>query len=687
MNFDDVPPPAPAFALSFSERNSKNCEPKMSNSSTEENAVIKGIAKLTIKKKKPSVKELLYEQELVASLPPQESTSSNYEPTASTSLRSYDQSTSSIDSEEKKIDQNEIREMTSVENFTNNIRKASVDAIFRRRFRKTVGFNGAPMKEGVELYKHQIDTVLFMKNVEKKTDLSDIRTGKVYPYGMRGGLISLSMGLGKTLCALVYSLISRRKGDLPTLIVCSKTVLYEWKRNIEKFFDTDILRVIYFHKTYMKVDYTTRETLLNAKFVITTYDLCSSVCKKFEYNDMVCEKGTEGLHKGKIIDIFNRTRDTVLENVEFGPALIYDIPWKRIICDESQRFINNKSFQYKAMMALYGEKKWCMTGTPIRNGHVDLWAQLRFLGYKYVAHAKEWKVVGIDTYRRQELKQFVITLKYSDTDIVIPEKEDIIIRRDLSVNEQIVYDNNLRATREIFKMMLSNACSFSCVLAQFTRLRQTCIAPYLSKSGGDGSGTLDAWLADPNGTAGSQSTKINAVIDILKQEPGKVLIFSTFSSCLLLIAKAVETQLSERVLLIDGDCIGGERDATITRFKTRDDCRILLMTYKVGSEGLTLTEATTCICVDPWWNNSVHEQAKARCWRIGQKNKVKTFFIKINDTIEEAIHDLCFDKDRVSDAFMGSDVDTPTKVIIGKVTMGKILGYYGKNSIVPRNEK
>ncbi len=43
-------------------------------------------------------------------------------------------------------------------------------------------------------------------------------------------------------------------------------------------------------------------------------------------------------------------------------------------------------------MAVYGKYKWCLTGTPIRNYETDIWAQLRFCGYK------GWKghMIGIE---------------------------------------------------------------------------------------------------------------------------------------------------------------------------------------------------------------------------------------------------------------------------------------------------
>ena len=46
------------------------------------------------------------------------------------------------------------------------------------------------------------------------------------------------------------------------------------------------------------------------------------------------------------------------------------------------------------------------------------------------------------------------------------------------------------------------------------------------------------------------------------------------------------------------------------------------MTYKVGSEGITLTEATHVIPLETWWNNAVPNQAIHRDWRLGQKNEI-----------------------------------------------------------------
>ncbi len=55
---------------------------------------------------------------------------------------------------------------------------------------------------------------------------------------------------------------------------------------------------------------------------------------------------------------------------------------ERVICDESQKLANPKTMTYKCIMAVYGKYKWCLTGTPIRNYETDIWAQLRFCGYK-----------------------------------------------------------------------------------------------------------------------------------------------------------------------------------------------------------------------------------------------------------------------------------------------------------------
>jgi len=50
-----------------------------------------------------------------------------------------------------------------------------------------------------------------------------------------------------------------------------------------------------------------------------------------------------------------------------------------------------------------------------------------------------------------------------------------------------------------------------------------------------------------------------------------------------------------------------EKKSALADFRSRGD--ILLMSLKAGGVGITLTEATHLIIVEPWWNPRAEEQA------------------------------------------------------------------------------
>ncbi len=105
------------------------------------------------------------------------------------------------------------------------------------------------LKNGYSLFPHQEKVMLWMKHRENLTKKECRKEGEK-TWGVRGGIISLCMGLGKTLTALAYSF--QNKASFPTLVITSKTVIHEWKtEGVEKFFDSKNIRVLYLHRDFI----------------------------------------------------------------------------------------------------------------------------------------------------------------------------------------------------------------------------------------------------------------------------------------------------------------------------------------------------------------------------------------------------------------------------------------------------
>lgn len=497
------------------------------------------------------------------------------------------------------------------------------------------------LKKGFSLYPYQLQVVNWMCSREN----SDPSKHK----GINGGMVCLTMGLGKTLIALEHSIRAQKTNqeEYPTLIIASKTVMYEWKtQGIEKFYDN--INVLYLHKDFTDVDKVTVRNIKKCNIVITTFDLCLTVSKAIGAHKLVCEYDDD-----KVVAINQRSHVTCNKS-KVGAKNIYNIPWTRVICDESQRFANPTNYTYKAIMAIYGKHKWCLTGTPIRNYDTDVWSQLRFCGYTFIKTAKEWNRWD---FKEQGLAKYMYEADYKKANITLVDKKVHKYYIDMDFNQHETYKALLLETQNSHKMMLNKTTSYATVLAMITRMRQICIAPHLILGQGSvslGNTVAEEWIADELGPAGIDSPKIKKVLYVINKVPkkDKILIFSMFSTCLDLIKRALDIDLPNmKCECLTGRSNGEKRMKVLEQFKT-GNVKVLLMHYKVGGEGLNLVEANHVIHMEPWWSPSVHKQGTSRCWRQGQTKIVHEHWILMRKTIEVPIIKLCARKQGLADYYL-----------------------------------
>ncbi len=578
-------------------------------------------------------------------------------------------------------------------NVTEMTRLAWLDSKTAKYIAKGAGYYPFPLRAEHKLFEHQEQCIVWLREREA-----------LQQEGVRGGILCLTMGLMKTLIALAHTLTSAPTEEVnPTLVVCSKTVMSVWYEQIDMFF-TDNIRALFFHRDYCKeIDSVSKEEILTYHFVITTYDVVRGSYKSGDHEDEICVKGEKGIHKDKVIAINERQAEQISTHPIFGSNLVHNIAWQRIIADESQKFANPTTILFRAMMALVGKRKLCLTGTPIRNYHTDIWSQLRFLGYTGIKTATEWKRRGAIEYKLRDLVSCVLQLDYSQTKIKLPAKKVVVKEVKLEKMELEMYNYILGLTRKAYHYMVQKLVGYSCVLALFTRLRQCCIAPYLitpqaKRKKGRARRTVNRheqellevvskledefakWIYQQDGTAGILSKKIQQVLEIVRELPAgeKIAIFSKFTSCLDLVAKAISTALVERrMVMIDGDVVGRERVLRLRNFREDPTVTIILLSYDVGSEGLSLTSANRVICIEPWWSPAVHKQAVARVWRPGQKKEVTAYVILVKagekSSIEKRIADICEEKRKMAAHYLGGRGGKMGSGGLNKQTMARIL--------------
>lgn len=517
------------------------------------------------------------------------------------------------------------------------------------------------LKDGVTLFPHQSRAIEWMKEREST------------PFaGVRGGIMSMEMGMGKSLTSIAHTLYQdfQDSSKAPTLIVASKTVMLEWKTQcIEKFLTGDV-KVLYLHRDFCKdFDSISRADILKHDIVVTTYDVCVSGASlkpgKNVYDECMVMGDEHSLMKGKI-EMVELRKSALLSGNLTGASAVYSLDWERIIADESQRFANPHTVTYYCMMAICARYRWCLSGTPIRNYDTDIWAQLRFCGYKTINRAVFWKRIGRTQFVKENLSEVVYVAKYSDAGITLPEKKEIDIIVKMTRQQEMTYKKVKERANEIYKQVIYGNIDFTNVLAMLTKLRQCAITDYLleaeSKRGEEKHSQPDL-----------EGPKLQKIIELIRSIPTteKVCIFTSFTSFSDLISTGIAKFLpAVGHVQVDGDKDGSERRQALEKFKTDPTCRVIIMTYKVGGEGLNLIEANHCIFGEPWWSIAVSKQAKARVWRTGQTRPVHVYNIVTENTVEETIVNICKEKEKMVESYLKNDK------CLDKVTVGRILSVY-----------
>jgi SNF2 family DNA or RNA helicase len=112
-----------------------------------------------------------------------------------------------------------------------------------------------------------------------------------------------------------------------------------------------------------------------------------------------------------------------------------------------------------------------------------------------------------------------------------------------------------------------------------------------------------------------------------------LVVFTSFRETARQVAK-VGHDVGRRCGVVHGGLGLADRNQTIEMFKT-GQYDTLVGTLGTISEGLTLTEADTCIFVERSWRPSNNEQAMRRLHRIGQTRPVTVIHLVTRDSIDE----------------------------------------------------
>ena len=476
-----------------------------------------------------------------------------------------------------------------------------------------------------------------------------------------GGVLADDMGLGKTVqvLAAVQRLIEQRaqaqgseptssgdpgepEGTGPVLVIAPTSVVGSWVEQAERFCPG--LRVRAVRRTAAKREETLAQIVEGCDVVVTSYTIARLCEEEFIAQD-----------------------------------------WAWVVCDEAQFVKNHTSATYKAVRRLRSPSTIAITGTPLENSLMDLWALMSIaapgllpdperFGQVYRKPIDRGDAEALGRLRRR-MRPFLLRRTKEQVAADLPAKTEQVLTVELGAKHRKAYDQRLARERQRILGLLEEdtAQSRFIALKALTTLRQMALDPALvdgedgaepeaaesagggeageaaGGTGGSGRKTARGATAVKGRDAGAPATgrsgpgrrpSPSAKVEVLVEHLGPILseghralVFSQFTRYLSGVREHLEAT-GVRTAYMDGST--PDRQKVIDAFRA-GEADVFLISLKAGGFGLTLTEADYVFLLDPWWNPQAEEQAVDRTHRIGQDKPVMVYRLVSADTIEEKV--------------------------------------------------
>ncbi len=393
-------------------------------------------------------------------------------------------------------------------------------------------------------------------------------------YGM-GGILADDMGLGKTI--QVIALIKSDNTRKPSLVVCPKSLVFNWVSEFSRF------------------DGRTP--------VVAVYGPDSSRTSKISSIDYK--------KKAVYITSYDSLRNDIAK---------YSGEFNYGILDEAQYIKNVNALKTKSVKELKVNHRFALTGTPIENSVVDLWSIFDYIMPGYFEELSCFKENDTTAIARKA-GPFILRRVKEDVLEDLPPKYERILSAEMSKGQRKVYD----AYRMKARKALEDGGKAFDILPYLTRLRQICVDPGMFVDNySSGSGKLDM---------------LEKLIPEYLNANHRILIFSQFVKALEAVGRILD-KLGIPAYFLSGATSAKDRIEMMDSFNNGSGKDVFLVSLKAGGTGLNLTGADTVIHLDPWWNAAAENQASDRTHRIGQKRNVEVIKLIAEDSIEQRVVEL-----------------------------------------------
>lgn len=359
--------------------------------------------------------------------------------------------------------------------------------------------------------------------------------------------------------------------------------------------------------------------------------------------------GTES----KRIRAVNTPADVYVINRENVPWLVdhYRNDWKfdMVVVDELSSFKSNKAKRFKCLTWVRPHiKKFVgLTGTPAPNGMMDLWAQVYLLdggerlGRTITAYRQAYFIQNthggnFSTFEekqeaaeeiRQRISDICISMKAEDY-IKLPDRTDVVVPVELDSKARKMYD---KFEKEMFLQIDEDNLDAGTAAVLSNKLLQMC----------------NGAVYGENNVVEIHNCKIEAFMELVEAAQGQpILVFYNFKHDLDRLKLALaKTKLTIGELKSPKD---------IDRWNNKE-LNILFAHPASAAYGLNLQAGGSHIV---WfglnWSLELYQQANARLYRQGQKDKVIIHHLVVDNSTDELVMEALKEKSGTQEALLSA---------------------------------
>jgi len=440
-------------------------------------------------------------------------------------------------------------------------------------------------------------------------------------YGLSEGALFLPMGTGKTMTTI--SLVAARAmtpGELninALVVLCPFSIRRNWLKELDKHCPIAVESCV--------LDYKTSKGLRELGKVTAATDKLR-----------ILIVGIESMSAGKAA--------TYVQNFMMATTAA-------CVVDESSKIKSPQAKRTRTIidMGKLAKFRLILTGTPITQGLIDLYAQMEFLSPDiigvgdYYSFRNNYAVMG--GFDNREIVGYKNTEELMDTiaphvfqvtrEEAMPElPERIYETRQVPLTpEQKALYKSIMSTKEAsmdvsgikIDMAVQNA------LEQLLRMQQVC-GGFGVNQGVDP--ITEKVVSTP---VRLPSKKMDEVMAIAEETEGSIIVWARFRPELSIIAARLrDTYGDDAVVEFHGGIGPEQRWENVKTFESRK-ARFFVANQQTGGIGLDLLAATVAIYYSNSFSYEDRVQSEARNHRIGQKNVVTYFDLVCAGTVEEQI--------------------------------------------------